>query len=32
VVTTFEAATDDSPETRDLLSAKLVGRNEVMDR
>jgi AcrR family transcriptional regulator len=31
VVTIFEAATDESPETRDLLRAKLAGRNEVMD-
>ena len=31
VVTTFEAATDESPETRELLRAKLTGRNEVMD-
>ena len=27
----FEAATDESPETRELLQAKLAGRNEVMD-
>jgi len=31
VVIIFEAATDESPETRDLLRAKLAGRNEVMD-
>jgi AcrR family transcriptional regulator len=31
VVTIFEAATDESPETRALLRAKLAGRNEVMD-
>ena len=27
----FDAATGDSPETRELLRAKLAGRNEVMD-
>ena len=27
----LEAATDESPETRELLRAKLAGRNEVMD-
>ena len=27
----FEAATDESPETRALLRSKLAGRNEVMD-
>jgi hypothetical protein len=27
----LDAATDDSPETRELLRAKLAGRNEVMD-
>ena len=31
VVLIFEAATDESPETRELLRAKLAGRNEVMD-
>lgn len=31
VVMIFEAATDESPETRALLRAKLAGRNEVMD-
>ena len=31
VVLIFEAATDESPETRDLLRSKLAGRNEVMD-
>lgn len=31
VVEMFEAATDESPETRELLRAKLAGRNEVMD-
>jgi AcrR family transcriptional regulator len=31
VVLIFEAATDESPETRALLRAKLAGRNEVMD-
>ena len=31
VVMIFEAATDESAETRDLLRAKLAGRNEVMD-
>lgn len=31
VVTIFEAATDESPETRALLRSKLAGRNEVMD-
>ena len=31
VVMIFEAATDESPETRELLRAKLAGRNEVMD-
>ncbi|MGE5292092.1 MAG: TetR/AcrR family transcriptional regulator [Micromonosporaceae bacterium] len=31
VVLIFEAATDENPETRALLRAKLAGRNEVMD-
>ncbi len=31
VVLIFEAATDESPETRALLRSKLAGRNEVMD-
>lgn len=31
VVLIFEAATDESPETRALLQSKLAGRNEVMD-
>lgn len=31
VVTVFEAATDESPETRELLRSKLEGRNQVMD-
>ena len=31
VVMIFEAATDESPETRALLRSKLAGRNEVMD-
>lgn len=31
VVMVFEAATDESPETRALLRSKLAGRNEVMD-
>jgi AcrR family transcriptional regulator len=31
VVLIFEAATDESPETRALLRAKLAGRNQVMD-
>ena len=31
VVLIFEAATDESPETKALLRAKLAGRNEVMD-
>jgi AcrR family transcriptional regulator len=31
VVQIFEAATDESPETRALLRSKLAGRNEVMD-
>jgi AcrR family transcriptional regulator len=31
VVVIFEAATDESPETRALLRSKLAGRNEVMD-
>jgi AcrR family transcriptional regulator len=31
VVTIFEAAIDESPETRALLRSKLAGRNEVMD-
>jgi len=31
VVQIFEAATDESPETRALLRAKLAGRNQVMD-
>lgn len=31
VVMIFEAATDESPETRALLRTKLAGRNEVMD-
>ena len=31
VVLMFEAATDESPETRALLRTKLAGRNEVMD-
>ena len=31
VVLIFEAATDESPETRTLLRSKLAGRNEVMD-
>lgn len=31
VVIIFEAAVDESPETRALLRAKLAGRNEVMD-
>lgn len=31
VVTIFEGATDESPQTRALLRAKLAGRNEVMD-
>ena len=31
VVLIFEAAADESPETRALLRAKLAGRNEVMD-
>ncbi len=31
VVMIFEAATDDSPETRALLRAKLAGRNQAMD-
>ncbi len=31
VVTIFEAATDESPETRQLLRSKLTGRNQAMD-
>lgn len=31
VVLIFEAATDESPETKALLRAKLAGRNQVMD-
>jgi AcrR family transcriptional regulator len=31
VVTIFEAATDESAETRELLRSKLAGRNEAMD-
>ncbi|GAA1163697.1 hypothetical protein GCM10009630_72220 [Kribbella jejuensis] len=31
VVLIFEAATDESPETKTLLRSKLAGRNEVMD-
>lgn len=31
VVMIFEAATDESPETRALLRSKLAGRNQVMD-
>jgi AcrR family transcriptional regulator len=31
VVMIFEAATDESPETRALLQSKLAGRNQVMD-
>ena len=31
VVLIFEAATDESPETRELLRSKLAGRNQVMD-
>jgi AcrR family transcriptional regulator len=31
VVLIFEAATDESPETRELLRAKLAGRDQVMD-
>ncbi|MFF0271345.1 TetR/AcrR family transcriptional regulator [Kribbella sp. NPDC004536] len=31
VVLIFEAATDESPETKALLRSKLAGRNEVMD-
>lgn len=31
VVTIFEAATDESPETRDLLRSKLAGRNAAMN-
>jgi AcrR family transcriptional regulator len=31
VVMIFEAATDESPQTRALLRSKLAGRNEVMD-
>lgn len=31
VVTIFEAATDESPETRALLRGKLAGRNQAMD-
>lgn len=31
VVEIFEAATDESPETRAMLRSKLAGRNEVMD-
>jgi len=31
VVLIFEAATDESPETRALLRSKLAGRDEVMD-
>ena len=31
VVLSFEAATDESPETRALLRSKLAGRNQVMD-
>ncbi|HET6741440.1 MAG TPA: TetR/AcrR family transcriptional regulator [Kribbella sp.] len=31
VVLIFEAATDESPQTRALLRSKLAGRNEVMD-
>ncbi|MDN5727644.1 MAG: TetR/AcrR family transcriptional regulator [Propionibacteriales bacterium] len=31
VVTIFEAATDESPETRELLRAKLAGRDQVLD-
>jgi AcrR family transcriptional regulator len=31
VVMIFEAATDESPQTRELLRSKLAGRNEVMD-
>ena len=31
VVMIFEAATDESPETRELLRSKLAGRNQVMD-
>jgi AcrR family transcriptional regulator len=32
VVLIFEGAMDESPETRELLRAKLAGRNQVMDR
>src|SRR5206468_12087474 len=32
VVLIFEAATDESPETRELLRSKLAGRDQVMDR
>lgn len=32
VVVIFEAATDESPETRALLRAKLAGRNDVMNQ
>lgn len=32
VVTFFDAAADDSPETRELLRSKLAGRNQAMDR
>jgi hypothetical protein len=31
VVLIFEAATDESPETKALLRSKLAGRNQVMD-
>ena len=31
VVLIFEAATDESPQTRDLLRSKLAGRNQAMD-
>ncbi len=31
VVQIFEAATDESPQTRELLRSKLAGRNQVMD-
>jgi len=31
IVEIFDAATDESPETRALLRAKLAGRNQVMD-
>lgn len=31
VVTIFEGATDESPETRALLRSKLAGRNQAMD-